>query len=161
MSNEPFNPAETPEAALKAARFVWGFSLLSLMVFAVIAMTMRGLNGVTEDGDGFASLGSVLIPAVWGLLVVAVSVAFFLRNQTYKKHWQEDAVTPQGYFLGNVIFFSAVEFPAMIAAMAVFLGVNLLAGLLPILVTLPLLLVNFPNGRPMSPQEPRLGVSER
>jgi hypothetical protein len=89
--------------------------------------------------------------------VVLIPLAYFIRNQIYKKHWVGQAVTPAGYFNANIIFHAILDAMVMVSVFGGFLiqqaepvfagaGMALLAHL-----------INFPDGRPMQSQPPRVG----
>ena len=163
--------AGDPAASLRTLRLVWLGLVASLAVLGPISLMMRGLGGAAEAdvatydaGGGLGAAGGGGVGGVgvaWVLLVVAVLVGFFLRNQIYKQHWRGSSVTPAGYVTGNLVFFGIIEGPGVVAAVLLMVGSSLLPTLLPLLISWVILLVNYPTGGPMRPTGPRLGVSER
>ncbi|MEE9403729.1 MAG: hypothetical protein V3V20_02445 [Algisphaera sp.] len=137
-------------------RLIWAVMLGGQAVLAVVLMNVRPAAG---QGAG-VSPGLAWVP--FGLLLVGVPVAYFIRNQSYKRAWRGHAVTPAGYQAGNVAVFAVLEV-AMVAGLV--LGVLLRAGtpaLAAVAAAFVLMLFNFPSGRPMEPTTPQLGErSER
>ena len=84
-------------------------------------------------------------------------MGYFLRNQTYKRYWRGDAVTGEGYFLGHVWLFGALELPAVLSAVAVIGGGDTWPAIGPLAASAAVMAVNFPHGRPMRAEGPRLG----
>lgn len=159
--DEPDRPDAEPldhKAALLTARILWLAFLTGQVVFAGVAFFL-----VSESSPDHASpgLGRLLTLISLGLLATATPLAYFLRSQTYKAHWQTDAVTPGGFVKANVLFFALLEAPAVLSGVAAILGGVAMPNLVPLLCAVAIQLINFPHGRPMNPAEPRLGVSER
>ncbi len=132
--------------------------MLGLLVVVCAVVLIRP----TEGGDEVAAtVGPIVSYASWGAFLILVPMAYFVRNQIYKRHWQSDAVAPQGYFLGNVIFLGLIDLPAVLSVMALFLGASLWPDLLPWVLVVLVVVLNWPGGQAMQPVEPRLGVAER
>lgn len=155
MTDGPL-PSATPASTLKLLRILWGATLMSPAVLAVVLGAGRG-EDVTAAAAQPAMLGPVRVAVVALLvLLVAVPVAYFTRLQVYKRGWQGLAVKPEAYFLGNLMLFAALEAVTMLTLV---LGASVgdrgpcwaVA-----LVAWGGLAVNFPNGRAMQAEEPRL-----
>ncbi len=147
----------TPEAALKWARAIWLLAVAGVPTLAAIVLIMRGIPEPMSWGVDAATLGRVLLGGVWATVVIAVPTAYFVRNQIYKAHWQDRAVTPQGYLTAHAVFFGVLEFPASLSLILMLMGLSLLPTLLPLGLLLGLAVVNLPDGKPMRRVEPRLG----
>ena len=139
----------TPEKAVSAARAYWGFTLAGLVFFGTVVAL------VGADGDW--RLPPILFRVSLFLLIVGVPWSCFYRNQLYKKHWQSHAVNPEGYLLANRRMFQAQFYIAICSAASVFLGGPIMPNLLPLVVCFAVVAANFPTGKPMHPNAPRLG----
>jgi len=94
----------------------------------------------------------------WLLLV---PMAYFVRNQSYKKNWRGDAISPAGYERANVNLLVILEIPCVLGYLAYELTANPQDLFIPLGVTATFLILNFPNGKAMRPMPPRFGVSEK
>lgn len=131
------------------------------MGLIVSASVMLAMSPAETGDDVISALRPILSYASYAALLILVPIAYFVRNQIYKKHWHADAVSPRGYFLGNVVFLGLIDLPAMLSAMSLFMGARPWPALLPWGLVVSVILLNWPSGRPMLPVEPRLGVAER
>ena len=150
MKDQPATPAST----LTVTRIVWGGMLLGLIIFGWIQAGAQPAGG---PNPGSTTIGG-LRPAVIALiaLLLGTPLGYFLRLQIYKRGWEGFAVKPKAYYLGNIVLFLILD---VIAVLCLFLGlaasdraacwsIACVAGLT--------LAINFPNGKPMEPSEPRL-----
>jgi len=139
---------QDPAAALLTLRILWAAMLGGVVTFGVVVaflFTKGGYRGTSSSPD----LERIFLAIGFGALVIAVPIGYFIRNQSYKRHWQGQAVTPGGYVTGNLILLAMCEgvaFFSLVATLAVGAfgwvtapGVLAAAGML----------VNFPTGRPM------------
>ena len=140
-----------PKRALLTARVIWA-ALLAGQVILLIVVTMM-MGKVT--GVGPAVINSLHFSSV-GFLILAVPAAMFVRNQTYKKNWVGNRVTPQGYLRGNLILWAACEGASLLSLIVTLLAGALMPFVIPSAFSLAVLVVNFPNGAPMNPVEPEL-----
>ena len=83
-------------------------------------------------------------------------LGWMIRNQMYKRHWQQDAVTISGYCAGNSIFFALLCPVSLLSMLAIYESQQLACGV-PLLFAILALLSTSPNGKPLQPHEPRLG----
>ncbi|MEM7626970.1 MAG: hypothetical protein AAF333_15350 [Planctomycetota bacterium] len=147
----------TPHSSRHATRMVWWY--LVVCQFSFLVMYALGVTGVlnppTRPGPNYFAD----FTAATGLVVLSVSIpaGLFIRNQIYKYHWHGHAVAPFGFFLGNIVLYGLLHVPAFIALSAVIFGKPVMAGLIPFGIAMAVHLINFPHGRAMQPQEPRLG----
>lgn len=142
----------TPATALVTTRLFWALLLgaevfFALFVYAVVAG--QTLPGTTPEVVRLLSRSTV------AALLILVPLGYYLRGQTYKKHWQGHAIAPRGYIAGNL--------PLLLMCMAV-----AVLGLVTMLVhrgwwwptalttaaAVAVQLINFPNGRAMEPTPP-------
>ncbi|MEM1356093.1 MAG: hypothetical protein AAGH88_14555 [Planctomycetota bacterium] len=140
--------------ALTRARLIWGLTVLTVVPLPFVAGALTGMAWLAEvpDGPGKSwNLSAVVI----GLVLMAGGL--FARNQAYKANWRGDVVSPQGYLRGNALLFSALAAAGLVA-----FGIGVWQGLPTAIyqgaiVLVGLLVFNFPNGKAMLPQPPRLG----
>ncbi len=90
-------------------------------------------------------------------LTVLIPAAYWFRNQSYKSHWREGSVTPDGYANGMLAVLTALAVVAAISSVGIVLTQQPWPGLVPLVLANVLHALNFPTGAPMHPQPPRLG----
>ncbi|MEM1109804.1 MAG: hypothetical protein AAGH99_14050 [Planctomycetota bacterium] len=146
---------------LMTIRVIWAAILMGLITVAGIMAVIAGGDSSEEPAVGGAEGLPIVTLLSAGLLLIAIPMAYFLRNQTYKKNWAGDAVTPSGYITGNILFVAFLEAPGIVSAIAMVVHGGVFPHVLPMIVAAGIILANFPTGRPMNPAEPRLGVSEK
>ena len=99
------NPV-TSKRMLLTTRVLW-FALIAGQVASVMFVTTllsRGMaTPVSEDA------AKMFLYTSWAMVVAAVPLGYFLRMQSYKKHWQANVITPQGYLVGNLLLWSLCE----------------------------------------------------
>ena len=145
----PLNPKDT----LRMLRTVWAGLLGGQVLFV-------GTVAWLQSGHSFKPMpelaGVFFQTAMWGLIIFT-PVAYLIRIQLYKRHWKADAVAPRGYFLGNLILFIVCETISLLGLVAVLLTGQMrsVVVMLPLLA-LAIMVVNFPNGKPMEPRGPDL-----
>ena len=152
-NNSPFNPEQT--TALKQLRLRWLVALLTNAPLPFIALPVTGSDWLEQRPDG-AATQAMMFALVVG--VASLFIGLFVRNQAYKAHWRGEVVEPAGYLKGNTLFFLAVN----TGAAAMFL-ISVVTGYpAPTFAAAPvfiaLLVLNFPNGKPMKPAPPRIGT---
>ncbi|MEM6458503.1 MAG: hypothetical protein AAF710_03835 [Planctomycetota bacterium] len=151
MSDEALSPIQT-------LRVIWGAVLMGLVtVMGVMVFLTLGGEPAEEAVNESGGLPIVSLIAA-GLLITTIPAGYFVRNQVYKANWRGDAVTAEGYQKGNIVFYALIEFPAVVAAISVLVEGAVWPHLIPWLVTVGLLLVNFPTGGPTRDESPRLGA---
>ena len=163
MSSRDFNANEdNPAQPLTTIRIIWGAILMGLIVISSVMVVVTLSESPDEATPALDENGlPVVTIAAAALLIAAVPAAYFLRNQIYKKHWSGDAVEPEGYVTGNVLFLALIEGPAVVAAIGIVVHGSVFPQVIPLVIAAGIILANFPTGGPMRSQLPRLGVSER
>ena len=137
---------ESSAGALWVVRVIWGAQLLGSVVLLVVVVAIGSIN---EHG-----LGNAAMTLFWlgvAFLVVLFLGGSFARKQIYKRHWQGDAITPRGYFLGNLILLSMLEGATLFGLVLTLLHGRLMPMVIPPLIGIGLHIVNFPTGGPMQP----------
>jgi hypothetical protein len=140
------SPNQVRQMVLQA-RIVWGAILMSQIGFGAIAIVFALGGGMNLSPD----VVRILTFVTGGMLLFEVPVAYFIRNQVYKKNWQENVITPAGYMTGNIVLWAMLESVGIMGFMVTWLSGN---------VGLPIgfsgaamlfMLINFPTGKPMLP----------
>jgi len=128
-------------------RILWAALLMGQVVFftAVLMVLMRG-SGAPAVG---AKVIEMMLMICTVMLIAALVGGYHLRMQIYKAYWQADAVTPRGYFVGNLLLLAMLEGVSMFGLVIVLLGGALLPAIGPSVVAVASQLVNFPTGRAM------------
>ena len=148
---------EQRERCVRQLRLIWAALLVGLVVMAVVLQ-----NVLQRAGGGLSSVPAWLGWVPMALLLVGLPVSYFIRNQCYKRAWRGHQIDPSGYVTGNLVVFAVLETVALtgliISAMLPTAG----AARAAVAAGFVLMLLNFPNGRPLDPQAPGLGArSER
>lgn len=120
-----------------------------------VALPLTGADWLEQQPDQ-AQARAMIAAVIAG--AVALFISLYTRNQIYKENWQGDVIQPAGYRRGN----SSFVFYLTIGAMAI-LMISLMSNYpAPTLAAAPILLglmaMNFPNGKPMLPAPPRIGI---
>ena len=102
-------------------------------------------------------IARTLVYAAFICLALATPVGYFIRNQTYKRHWQAGAVTPRGYVTGNLRLYACVDVASVLALLAASVDGSVRLAGLPLFLAAAVIVLNYPTGAPMHPQPPRLG----
>lgn len=148
-----FNPDQA--AAIRRLRLRWLATLATVLPLPFIALPLTGSGWLEEQPSGLATQAIVI---AFALGLGGVLVGLFTRNQAYKAAWRGEVVGPDGYLKGNTCFLSGIGF----AAGAMFLVSVLIDYPAPTFAAAPvlagLLALNFPNGKPMLPAPPRIGI---
>ena len=140
---------------MKQLRLRWLVALAINLPLPFIALPITGSDWIQQQPGGPAAQAMMTAIVVGGAALIA---GLFARSQCYKAHWRGDVVEPAGYLQGNTRFF----FAACVAGLAL-LAISLIArypaptfAAAPVLIGL--LVFSFPNGRPMRPAPPRIGI---
>ncbi len=145
MEPDSVNAAPTRTQVLLTARVVWGATLGSqIAVGASLPVLWRAVSAVPE----------IAAPLTWITIVgtiMLLPVAFVLRTQIYKRHWQDQAITPKGYLIGNIVFFAVCESVGLFGLVITVLNGSAWPTLISTVAAVLVQGVNFPHGRPMSP----------
>ncbi len=140
----PTSPPDSPQAALFTVRLIWAAMLMGMLVLAVVLTQSFSHPPTPAAATRFAWTSA-------GLLLVTTPAGYFIRMQTYKRHWQGEIITPRGYRTGNIILFACLEAPAVASLAAGLLGRSFWPYALPAAIAQVLFALNFPTGRPLHP----------
>lgn len=142
-----------PRKALVVVRLLWAALLLGqLIFFAVLVLVLLP----DEPDIEMKSTAKQLYYISAGLLFVGLFVGYTLRNQAYKQHWEDEVVTPAGYFKGNLILWVITDMIALFALVIVLLAGELFPYLWVAIGAMASIVINFPNGRIMFPPRDEL-----
>ena len=153
--NNPDDEIVSPETTLKTLRIIWGALIWGQIVIGGV-MWFIGSDDSTESAATESSW-PILTVASLALLAICVPMAYFLRNQVYKSHWQSEAVTPAGYLKANMLFAMLLDAPAVLSAISTLFAGEAFPHLVPLITAVAIMLINFPHGRPMQSTSVRLG----
>jgi hypothetical protein len=142
----------TPQSALLTMRLMWGGAVAGIATVAAFVLSFMPDEPIL-DGRVASILGYVCM----GALGVLTPVALFARNQTYKAHWRENAISPSGFVGGNVQFFALMDGVAVGSLICIFVTGRLTPFAYVAAGAVLVLLANFPTGRPMEPTDPIIG----
>jgi hypothetical protein len=140
-----FNDEQKRTLAL--LRIIWvvlAVEIVALGVIVYLILAGRQGGGAAASGSG-QTLLIISIVAVIG----SAALGYFLRMQAYKKHWVGSRIERAGYFTGNLLLFALIEAGALVAVVCAYLAGGVGQELMPLVLSLILLALNFPNGRPM------------
>ncbi len=137
----------TPHKALMTIRLIWAALLAGQIMFMVVIAVLQSINASPQADPQVAQ---VLFLVALAMLTTMIPVGYFIRNQVYKKNWQEDVVTPGGYVSGNILLLALCEGVALVGLVAVLIG-GVIWYAVPSLVAMAVQVINFPHGRPMWP----------
>ena len=139
----------TPAVALRVIRIIWAALLMGVLSFFVVVYFV-GPNRRPMD----AKVLELLLYLAIGMLVVMVSIGFFVRAMTYRNHRDENgAVSPGAYNSGNIIFFACCEGPAFLGLTSWMISGARGPHVMVAVVAVAILLISFPTGRPMRGSE--------
>jgi hypothetical protein len=144
---------DNPDQTLTKLRIAWTALLLSHVIFLLVMTVILkpGSSGAIEPG----SLRTLLIASI-GFMIITIPGGYMFRMQNYKRHWRVSAVTPAGYFMGNLVLFAMCESTAMFAVVVTHLAGTFIPYIIPAAVAAGTMMLNFPDGKPMRPREPEL-----
>ncbi|NJL30858.1 MAG: hypothetical protein HC898_04090 [Phycisphaerales bacterium] len=136
---------DQPQSALATARLLWTALLLgqAVLLFGACAFTLMQMGGGQTD------TGHLLSYIALFMCLTMIPAGYVLRAQMYKRHWVGQAVRPRGYLLGNVILWAMCEGISLLGLVSVVLSGELIPNLIPTVLALGVLVVNFPNGAAM------------
>lgn len=143
-------PLTSPGQALLQTRLIWLILILGQIAFGVVVLFLNGQRNTPANAD----LYPVLLYVSIGVFVSSVMMGYFLRNQIYKANWQEHAITPKGYFTGNLLLMAMLEGAAILPMATILITGNVLPTGAVALAALAVQAVNFPTGGPMQPSQP-------
>ena len=141
-----FNEAQ--KRTLTLLRLIWAVLAAEVVALGVVVYLIladrQGGGATPTDADDSRLLIVSLIAVILG-----GAIGYFLRMQAYKKRWVGNRIEREGYFAGNLFLFAFVEIGALVAVVCAYLADGSGRELMPLLVSLIMLALNFPNGRPM------------
>ncbi|MEM1445848.1 MAG: hypothetical protein AAGF84_07330 [Planctomycetota bacterium] len=142
-----------PDQALKTLRILWAAITFGLVAVGAVIVGII----MNQPDPGPVPLGPVrvgLYPA-FGLMAL-MPTGYFIRLQIYKRGWKVDRVMPAAYVQGNLILFAVIEGVGIFSVvLGGFVGDRFVCfGIAT--AALFALILNFPNGGPLRPAEPRL-----
>jgi hypothetical protein len=140
----------TPHAAsrrrtLWVLRIFWFALIAGQLAFGFVAY----IASQQEHADAQTQLRLQMFLIAVGTLIGAVGLGYFLRNQIYKRCWQTHCVTPQGFFMGNLLLFALLDAVSLLTFVFVMMSGQLFPMILPAIASLAVQIANFPNGLPM------------
>ncbi len=153
MSNE-LTREQQKRVVVRNSQKIWLALLVPEVLTLGIFLVMAKFGNHTYQSDPL--LRRICLTMSITVLMVTIPLGYFLRIQAYKKAWEGNAVTPLGYFNGNVklwlcclmaaslsiVFFYVTGFwPLLLIALAAFI----------------VQVANYPTGRPMEPDEASYG----
>jgi hypothetical protein len=137
-------------------RIIWSALIVGQVGFGAVVLYQVKIG---QAGDQSQLVGQMLAIAI-AVLIAAVGIGYFSRNQSYKKHWQGNAVTPPGFFQGNLILFAALEGASFITLIFVMTTGQVFPMILPAVASLGIQFANFPSGLPMQDSPPGFAKSQ-
>ena len=149
MNEQTYTDADR-RGTLLMVRIIWFGLVMGQVAFGFVAV-LRVLN--MEAGQQNQLQIQMLAIAI-GVLIGAVGIGYFARNQAYKRHWQGHAVTPAGFFMGNLILLALLETASFVSLVMVMLGGQVFPMVLPAVASLAIQCANFPSGMPMQQSPP-------
>jgi hypothetical protein len=135
---------------LLTLRIIWAAMLMGELVIAAI-LTVATLQMGGDAGPSAVFLAIGVVVAAGG-----IGAAFLLRNQFYKRGWQDNALTMQAYTQGTIAFAAALEAPVVINAILMLISGAIAAHLALIGLCVAIHLFSFPTGKPLQATEPRI-----
>lgn len=141
---------QSPEAALRVARFLWLAMLAGQLILGGFVLGLR----VTQKAPPVPEMAGVFTGVAFVVTLVLIAVGLFVRGETYKRFWQGAAVTPQGYVQGNLLLLAMCEGATLLGAILMMLCGEWFPIALAPAISFAAFVVNFPNGRAMQNDDP-------
>ena len=136
---------QTPAQALLTTRILWAALLIGPLIFVGIASQIfKGPPPPNSD-----DLQKFLPLVVCAFALVELPVLYLVRGITFKKNRENDAVTPRGFLTGNLMLFAGCEGLMLFAIVTWIVTRIIMPTVLPGVLALLVMLVNFPTGRAM------------
>jgi hypothetical protein len=155
--SEPTYTDENRRGTLQILRVVWLALIVGQVGFGAVVLYQASTG---QSGDQSQLTGQMLGIAI-GVLIGAVGLGYFARNQSYKKHWHGDAVAPPGFFQGNLILLAMLEGSSFTTLVFVMVTGQVFPMVLPAVASLAIQCANFPSGLPMQPAPPDFSQGPR
>jgi hypothetical protein len=137
-------PFDADARAMRITTRVLWLALLGGQLIAAMRLIYRA---VADDSTGLSSA-----PPAWismAVALAAVALGYFLRNQTYKRAWRAQAVTPRGYLTGNGILLGLITVAAVFNLALMYVSGAMTPHIAVAIFCLVVHGVNFPHGKPM------------
>jgi len=153
MTGDNTNPTQdNRQQALQVVRVIWAALLMGQIGFlcAIVVLWNANVSLPTLSDDVLR----LLLIVDFGLPIFVVPVGYFLRSQTYKKHWQGPAVTLRGYLMGNLVLLALCEAVAIFGLVVTLMMKTLWPAVIPSVLAMAVQIINFPNGQAMQPSDP-------
>jgi hypothetical protein len=145
----PFGPND-PQKALLNLRIIWAVMQTSVIVFMFIVIAQQTAGSPHQPA---LQTMNVMIGMSWAMLATIVPVGYFVRMQVYKRSWQGDVIAPAGYTIGNLVLFACCHSVAFFALILVMLNGTLWPTIIPTVLAMAVMVINFPNGHAMHPRD--------
>lgn len=130
-------------------RVIWAVLLLGQIIFVgITAWFISNQSNPPADSNVVKML--TILTCV--MLVTNTFMGVFIRSQIYKKNWQGQVVTPQGYFSGNLIMLASMEGVVLLGLVVCILAGSFWPAAVPTALAMAIYAVNFPHGGPMHGQ---------
>lgn len=153
--DEPTPNDANRRGTLIVVRIIWLALLVGQLGFGgVVYYQVR----VGQAGDQ-TQLGGQMLAIASGILIGAIGLGYFARNQSYKKHWLGNCVAPPGYFQGNLILLALLEISSFVTLVFVMVTGQVFPMILPAVASLAVQCVNFPSELPMMDTPPDFAKS--
>lgn len=88
------------------------------------------------------------------LFVTMTAVGLIARQQSYKRHWVGDRVTPRGYMIGMITFHTIHEITVVVSVVLMFVSGALWPAAVPAVLATIVMALAYPNGKVMEPVKP-------
>jgi len=129
-------------SALGSLRRLWWATVGYQAVLGGVLLLAPPVGSLPGLGRGLAVASVVL-------MVTVLPLAMFARNQFYKRNWRGQAITPHGYWGGNLVLLAGADLVVFVGLLALLFRESWWPAAVPTLVGFALELLNYPHGRPM------------
>ncbi len=150
MAAPQIKPLESPDGAKFITRLIWIAMLMGQVSLMFVVLASQ--ESTSQTAIPLANIWNLFI-ASWVTLVICVGGGLFARNQMYKRHWVDKAVTPVGYFQGNLILLALCEVASLFGWVVVMMHETFGWPVWVPVLAMAVQILNFPNGRAMQDQE--------
>ena len=155
--SEPTYTDANRRITLVIMRVIWSALIVGQVGFGAVVLYQVKVG----QAGGQSQLAGQMLAIAVAVLIAAVGIGYFVRNQSYKKYWQGNAVTPPGFFQGNLILLAALEGASFITLVFVMTTGQMFPMILPAVISLAIQFANFPSGIPMQETPPDFSKSTR
>jgi len=144
MSMSPQVTNDPLEKVLRSARVIWAGLLLGQIAFA-------GAIGflITRGDLGFkpGEASRLLTRISFGLLVLMVPLAYFVRGLIFRPPGEGEPLPPRDYLRGTIVFLAMCEGVALFGLVTTLLNGSFFPPAITTLIALIVQAMNFPDGR--------------